>query len=161
MILWRTSFLLVLPIGIASLLACCFLQGSEPKSETRGADSLKLVLWVSHARPNSGETVELRFTVENTHSKTVVIRSEEKPVMDIEIYHGARINRTTLYWSDGKEITPEMQKLELAPGESKTIEMTWVPEEGSYTAWAGGLLLREPGHDYVPVDLCVNGCAKP
>jgi hypothetical protein len=34
-----------------------------------------------------------------------------------------------LRWSDGKPLTADLTHLQLKPGESKTIEMSWFPDE--------------------------------
>jgi len=104
----------------------------------------------------------IRYTVENIRDQTEVIQLEEKqePVMDIQILFGPGGDITKLYWSDGQEITPEMRRLELAPGESKIIEMTWVPDQKAdgYPVWVSGILHREHRYQDASVMICVGRC---
>jgi len=51
-----------------------------------------------------------------------VIDSKDQPVLDIVI----SLSNSQVRWSDGKPLTRELTRLQLNPGESKTIEMDWV-----------------------------------
>jgi len=150
MLLARRLNQLALLVIIAALATGCGLFWGGPRTETWRDGNLRLKLWVSTSLPRVGQPVEIKFTVENTHDQIKIIQLEEKqqPVMDILIGFGA-VDRTNLYWSDGRELTPEMRRLELAPGESKTIEMTWVPDEKAdgETVSVHGILNRGAGHN--------------
>lgn len=152
---------LALIIIILASLANCSLFGG-PESNTGSDGYLGLILWVSRSLPRVGEPVKIRYTVENDGNRTEVIELEEKqgPVMDISIHFGAGSDWTTLYWSDRREITPEMRKLELAPGESKIIEMTWMPDETAegYIVSVQSILNREQSRQHVSGDICVGRC---
>lgn len=151
--LYQSALLVI----IAALVASCGLLWGGPVSEIRGSGNLDLILWVSRSLPSIGQPVKVRFTVENTGNQIEVIQLEEKPVMDIQIHIAAGGDITKLYWSDGREITPERRRLELAPGESKTIEMTWVVKAcGSVRV--SGILHQEHGYQEVPVHICVGSC---
>ena len=130
-------------VVLATLLTGCFLfDGGEPKTATNRYGNLGLRLWISRDRPRVGQSVDIRFAVINRGPGDLVIELPEASVMDIEIGTGAGVP-TWIYWSDGREITPEMRRLELAPGESKTIEMTWVPSTDElYTSTPIGGILR-------------------
>jgi len=108
------------------------------------------------------QPVKIRYTVDNFADQIEVIQLEEKqePIMDIRIHFGPLGGITTIYWSDGREITPEMRRLELAPGESKTIEMTWVPDKRATNniVWISGMLNREQRSQHVSIDICVGSC---
>jgi len=162
MLLGRRLYQWAVLVIIAALVTNCGTLGGGPKTEVWGSGNLGLTLWVSRSLPSVGQPVKIRYTVDNPTDRTEVIQLEEKqePVMDIEIHFGAGSDWTTLYWSDGREITPEMRRLELAPGESKTIEMTWVPDEkaGGYPVSIRGIINREQMRQYVPVHICVGRC---
>jgi len=147
---------------IVALLTSCSLLWGGPKTETWASGNLGMTLWVSQERVSVGEPVMIRYTVDNPTDRTEVIQLEEKqePVMDILIGFGPGGGGTKLHWSDGREITPEMRRLELAPGESKTIEMTWVPDKKAMNniVWIHGILNREQMYQDVPVDICVGSC---
>jgi len=78
--------------------------------------------------------------------------------MDIEVgYSGQTIMR----WSDGEEPTPDLNRLELAPGASKTIVMTWVPapEWKGYPVYVQGLLFKDDQvRQRVQLTICVERC---
>jgi len=145
-----------------ALLTSCGLLWGRPKSNTTSDGYLGLTLWVSRSLPRVAEPVKIRYTVDNFGDQIEVIQLEEKqePVMDILVGFGPRGDGTRLYWSDEREITPEMRRLELAPGESKIIEMTWVPDETAegWIVTVSGILHREQMRQYVPVHICVGVC---
>ena len=156
--LYRFAVLLM----IAALLTGCSLLWARPESNTASDGNLGLTLWVSQGRVSVGQSVHIRYTVENDGNQTEVIQLEEKqePVMDIRVRFAVGSDWTTLCWSDGREITPEMRRLELAPGESKTIEMTWIPDEKATneSVRISGILNREPMYQDVSIDICVGTC---
>lgn len=158
----RRLYQLALIAVMAALVTACGPLWSRPVSETWGSGNLDLTLFVSKSLPNVGEPVKIRYTVKNPTDQTEVIQLEEKqePVMDIVIGFGPGGGRTRIYWSDGREITPEMRRLELAPGESKIIEMTWVPDETAegWPVRVSGILHREHRYQDVPVHICVGRC---
>ena len=158
----RRLYQWVLIAVMAALVTACGRLWSRPVSETRGSGNLVLTLFVSKSLPYVGEPVKIRYTVKNPTDQTEVIQLEEKqePVMDILIGFARGEGRTRLYWSDGREITPEMRRLELAPGESKTIEMTWVPDETAegWIVTVLGILHREQRYTDVPIEICVGRC---
>lgn len=130
-------------VMLATLLTGCFLfDGGEPKTRANRYTDLELRLWISRDKPRVGQSVDIQFTVINHGTGRWVIELPEASVMDIKVGTGAGV-RTWIYWSDGREITPEMRRLGLAPGESKTIEMTWVPSKDElYTSTPIGGILR-------------------
>jgi len=132
------------------------------KSNVTTDGNLGLTLWVSRGRTSVGQPVQIRYTVDNFGDRTEVIQLQEKqePVMDILVFFGRLGSTTRIYWSDGHEITPEMRRLELAPGESKTIEMTWVPDKKATneSVLVSGMLNREQRSQHVPIDICVGSC---
>ncbi len=83
--------------------------------------------------------------------------------MDILVrYRSGGTNRIMDWWSEGRQITPEMRKLELGPGESKTIEMTWIPPDMIYGIFVDliGVFHDQHGKTDVWTSLCVeDGCA--
>jgi hypothetical protein len=92
-----------------------------PQSNATGLGDLTLGLWASHQSLNVNQPITIRFTVRNDGKQTVVYDRKDKPVMDI------LAGNPPVQWSDGKPLTSEITRLELKPGESKVIEMTWKP----------------------------------
>ncbi len=157
---YKLFLLSILLIAAASLVSCDLLS-SRPKRKVGGQGDLRLELWASKERANAGDTINLLFTVKNIGDETEVIEIDDEPVMDILVRQGDHYERE-VYWSDGREITPEMRRLELAPGESKTIEMTWVPIGSSDAQVAGIVLKKTPRgeRDMIRVyfEICIGGC---
>ena len=122
--------LILLLLTVVFWFVCSLARGDvfwpQPKREVWGEGGLRRELWVSQERASVGESIDLVFTVKNVGDETEVIEIDDGPVMDILVGQGDHYEQE-VYWSDGREITPEMRRLELAPGESKTIEMAWVP----------------------------------
>jgi hypothetical protein len=110
---------------LVSLTTCTLppLGWYAPQSGATTLDNLILVLWASHKSLNVNQPIMIRFTVTNEGRETVIYDRRDKPVIDIYIPGGI----PKVKWSDGKSLTPELTRLELKPGESKTIEMTWSP----------------------------------
>ena len=158
----RRLYQWVLLVILAALVTNCGLLWAGPKSNTTSDGYLGLTLWVSRSLPRVAEPVKIRYTVDNFGDQIEVIQLEEKqePVMDILIGFGPTGGRTRIYWSDGREISPEMRGLELAPGESKTIEMTWVPDETAegWIVTVLGILHREHRYQDASVMICVGRC---
>ncbi|MGB8646906.1 MAG: BsuPI-related putative proteinase inhibitor [Anaerolineae bacterium] len=71
---------------------------------------------------NRGDTIHLRAHLTNEGPDTYVFQLKDKPVLDL----GVILGDVSAKWSDGKALTPDLTRLELKPGESKTIEMDWV-----------------------------------
>jgi hypothetical protein len=68
-----------------------------------------------------------RATVVNNDSITQVVELTDRPVFDLLIgYRTPEGGSTILRWSDGKALTPDVTRIVLLPGGSKSIEMRWV-----------------------------------
>ena len=157
--------LIVLLLIVMFWFVCSLARGDvfwpQPKKEVWGYQNFGLEVWVSQEPASVGEPIDLVFTVKNDGDEVEIIEIDEDPVMDILVGQGDHYERE-VWWSDGREITPEMRRLELAPGESKTIEMTWVPI-GSSDARAAGILRYESARgeqekDQVLIEICVDSC---
>jgi len=119
------KLILVLLVLVIGLEGCSWppLGMYAPQSGATTLDNLLLVLWVSHQSVNVNQPVTARFTVKNEGRTTVVFDRKDKPVIDIYIPGGI----PSVRWSDSKPLTSDITRLELKPGESKVIEVTWKP----------------------------------
>lgn len=119
----------------------------HPKSGQRTVGDLVLEVWVDRHWVNVGGTVRIQFTVENHGEETQVFELKDQSVMDICVRIPARVqseNDVVTYWSDTGSITPEQRRVELGPGESKSITMQWeAPEEADARVVEIGGILRE------------------
>lgn len=88
--------------------------------------------------------------------KLEIIELKSKPVMDIRVhYAGDEFAR----WSLQQPTNQNLNRLELKPGESRTIEMTWVPDNRAYglpVNIQGLLSWSEDRTTYAPVILPVD-----
>lgn len=116
--------LLCLPTGCGSLLR----PGLH--SNVSGTGDLDIALWVDRTEGKVGEPVHITFTVVytdryNTH-KAEIIKLTSRPVMDIRVGYATD---DFARWSDLQPADQDLRRLVLEPGESRTIEMTWVPDK--------------------------------
>lgn len=121
-----TSFLTV-AVAVVVFLVGCSNGLFGPVSSNSGVNDLLVTIWLSNPCPQVGDTIWLRATVDNTGTTTEVVDIKDKAILDIEIALESKMIR----WSDDKPLTSELTHLELAPGQSKTIEMDWVVSEDS------------------------------
>ena len=123
----KTSWyvLIALLVLTASMLGCT--RPSKPVSRTSGVNiggAITLEMWASSDCVQPEERVLLRATVTNETSRQFVVELKDQPVLDIWIGPDS----APLRWSDGKPLTADLTRLELKPGESKIIEMNWMPD---------------------------------
>jgi hypothetical protein len=68
-----------------------------------------------------------RATVQNYDSIVQVVELTDRPVFDLLMgYRTSEGGSTILRWSDGKVLTPDLTRIVLLPGGSRSIEMRWV-----------------------------------
>jgi hypothetical protein len=130
----------------------------ERKSNSRRVGDLGIIVSANRGPVDKGEPVELRFTVVNDGDEKQVIELVDEPVMDIMVCYRLS-DDIRVYWSDGREVTAEMRRLELDPGESKTIDMIWIAEGSSFTdAQIYGILNDEYREYRVSIWVCIDSC---
>jgi hypothetical protein len=56
----------------------------------------------------------------------VIIDAKTRPVLDLVV---GGVKGKGFVWSDGKALNPDITRLELKPGQEKTIDVTWTPGE--------------------------------
>ena len=122
---WTLIFILtVLAIGVAGCLLLTWWSESyhhAPVSQTAGSKDLYVELWVSDRCPTVGETVTVRATVTNEGAHIFTVELKDRPVLDLLA--------GTKRWS---QLNSELTRLELKPGQSKSIEMQYVVEQSSF-----------------------------
>jgi hypothetical protein len=92
---------------------------------------LLLKIESDHSRVQVGEAIHIRFTTRNTGNEPIVVEYQDTPVMDIVILGIG--DQVLASWSSRN---PEQlsHRLEWKPGESKTIELIWIPTQADYDA---------------------------
>lgn len=152
-------------VAMLGLIVSCIPSKVVPtRTAYARVGGLTLNLWTSRYGLSVGESVDIRLTVENIREKTRVIELADRPVIDISIgFSTMGGDHVRIRWSDGREMTSELTRLVLQPGESKTLEMTWVPDERARNVLvgvAGVLRYGEADHQVnsAAVLICVEAC---
>jgi len=107
---------------IAGTAAGC--KPAEPEENCEGGvffDEFELRLCTDKAEYSYSEMVYVHLTITNHSEETLEFDGGSEAAMDI-------LERN-IRWSDSQELTPELTRLVLAPGESRTIEWTWPPSQ--------------------------------
>ncbi len=102
-----------------------------PSSERQRSGDLSVELWASTKCADPGESVTFRATVINGGARTFLVELKDQPVFDIVVSYIIPSGRNEIRWSHDKLLTPDMTRIELKPGESRSIEMNWVVIEQS------------------------------
>ena len=121
----RTRRLLpIMPVLSLLQVAC------EPgASHSAGYNDLLLQVQTNSTRAEVGKPIQVRFTITNTgiNKHTYILESPDTPVMDIvvDVVGGPEL----LAWSR-QNLDKIQHRLEWKPGESKVIELIWIPQPG-------------------------------
>lgn len=147
----------IYPLGLFGLIflltSCTFWLGNnerDPKSRTKDDNGLLLTLWIDHYCYEVGESVHVRFTLENTSEKTVVLGGGDGPAVDAVIYEENGDN--TISWAEAMTMTETLTSLELEAGETYEIDWSIIPPD--YHAYGvRGIEVRggEPFHISLPM----------
>ena len=153
-----TERLMVL-LTIMSLLASC--RPAKPVSNTQVShDHITIETWGSSDCVAAGETVHLRATATNRGTEPFAVDLHDQPVLDLWVSGRVEGKPTILQrWSDGKPLTPDITGLALQPGQSKTIEMDWIPAASVYgpaRAWAHYVPRLPWGDDPLDVSITIE-----
>lgn len=150
-------------IAVLAIWAFVLSGCAKPISSTSGVDYTALQIWASSNCVQPGDKINLRATLTNNGTQTQSVELNEQSVLDIIIRNQGPVVR----WSDGKPFTPDLTRLTLKPGESKTIEMDWTvkqPSIGSVFYVDSNFIYssRSPGGPIgSSVSINVNSCPGP
>ncbi len=141
------------------LLYGCSLRATSVK-DARGG--LVVELWTSDECPTPGEAVTLRATATNKGPDTLIVELKDQPVFDLII---GNPDTSRLRWSAGKTLTSNLTRLELKPGESKSIQMQWKVDASESGVVVSAQLIDDPRSPSYPIRplmvLHVNSCSGP
>lgn len=114
---------ILIGLALISVLSACT---SMPVSinDARGNNAIEL--WASAKCVKAGDTLTVRAIVTNHDSRTHLVELKDQPVLDLFIGYRTPTGSTSISWSNGKPLTIDLTRLELQPGQSKSIEMQWV-----------------------------------
>ena len=87
-----------------------------------GRDADTATLCTDKTDYNKGDTVHITFTVKNLLDEQIVLDGGQQPVMDICVSYAPCLSH---YRPDIAQLT----RLELAPGQSHTIQWDWPPPD--------------------------------
>ncbi len=125
-----------------------------------GQGFLFVDLWANTRCPKAGDTVIARAMVQNKDQYAEVIELKDRPVFDVSIAFNQQGGSLVKSWSDGKPLTPELTRIELKPGESRTIEVQAVVSAGvrntgvAASFITGARFVDHPIKPYMPLDDC-------
>lgn len=114
---------------IGMLVALIMLSACDSSQVVAGSPDtyLGMTMKIDRREAKIGDPVQVTLKLVNQSDKnTQALEAASPRLMDIEIAcYGNRLAR----WSD--QVSPEalFNRLELAPGSQRTIEMTWIPDE--------------------------------
>ena len=130
--------LLVLLLMLGTAAGCKPAEPEKPEEHCAGgvdaSGEEEAVICTDKAEYQYGEIVHVRFTYTNLRDRPEELNGGSEAAMDI--------CERDVCWSDGQELTPELTRLVLAPGESRTIEWTWPPSQAHLDEWLGKSWLR-------------------
>jgi len=114
--------LILLVLSTALVLTAC----NAGLRHTSGIDSLILELYANRSHARVGEPIQMQFVITNRGRNHIIIESPDTPVMDIivEVVAGPEL----LSWS-AQNPDKVAHRLELKPGESKIVELIWIPRQ--------------------------------
>ncbi len=116
-------------VYLLAFLAVAGLASCGGQSAVAGYDNLGLTLQVDQTRGELGRPVHITFTItkfKQGNYDVGVIESGSEPVMDIFVGYA---DSPYALWSEQQPIGTIPHRLDLKIGESKTIQMTWVPDQ--------------------------------
>jgi len=121
--------LIVLMLSLALVLTAC----NTGLRQTSGIDSLILELYANRSHARVDEPIQIQFTITNRGRNHIIIESQDTPIIDIVVApYGS--DEIFLTWS-GQNPDKVAHHLEWKPGESRTIELAWIPKQGQI--WYG------------------------
>lgn len=162
---FRKPFRRIVPLFclVISLVLLAGCEGGFAPSldfESYAGSNLALNIHADQKEGTMGKPVHIRFKVTNTGrvktGEPEIIELENKPVMDIRVMYAGT---DYALWSAQQPANSNLNRLELASGESRTIEFTWIPDERArnQTVTIQGILnWSEDRAAYAPVILPVD-----
>lgn len=119
----RSTRELIWPLMLAVGLTSSCLASNPPQEAKSGYRGVHLE--ANHSYGLLGEPVHIRFTVTNDTQAPIIVESEEKPMLDLQVV-GVANKRVYQSWA---ALHPDqaLHRVEWQPGESKVLEMDWIP----------------------------------
>lgn len=159
----QIHFVAKLSLMILILMGCSNLGNSSPEVESAelGYNDFRMQLFANQKHVKVNEPVTITLNVKNVGKRVAVIESRDTPILDISAGElgGGKIYA---HWSLSHPDLVE-HRLELAPGESRSIQLTWTlqPEDRHISAVAGvsgALYEKSKEVQSVSVLLCIEYC---
>ncbi len=116
-------------VYLLSLFTVAGVASCGGKSAVAGYDNLGLTLQVDQTRGEVGRPVHITFTITKFKKGNYdigVVESGSEPVMDIFVGYA---DTPYALWSEQQPPGAIPHRLDLKISESKTIQMTWVPDQ--------------------------------
>lgn len=112
----RKIYLLCLLFLVPTFLAAC---GTRENCEVAHNDdrTYELHICIEKRKYDFPEPIHITFTVTNISDQPLTLDGGDKPALDIRV-EGE-------HWSDGRELTSELTRVTLEPGESRVLNWVW------------------------------------
>jgi hypothetical protein len=127
----KTIAALLMLLALAVVLSACSGPNCDSQTERRPgdlvtgqkpADATIATLCTDGTDYNKGDIVHITFTVKNALDEPIVLDGGQQPVMDLCVFSAPCLSH---YQSDIAQLT----RLELTPGQSRTIQWDWPTSE--------------------------------
>jgi hypothetical protein len=115
----KTRVLLFMILALFGQVAC-----KTGPSHSAVYNDLVLRLESNNNRAEVGKPIQVRFSITNGGSQSFMIESQDTPVMDIVVQI---VGGPDLFAWSTQNPDKIAHRLEWKPGESKTIELVWIP----------------------------------
>jgi hypothetical protein len=134
---------------LASMAFACVLMQAGCATGLRGTagvDHLLLQIQSNRSKAQVGLPIQIQFTITNTDQSYIVVESTDTAVLDIVVQV---VGGPNLFVWSSQNPDKIAHRLEWKPGESKTIELIWIPRpediaSGYYKdVFLGGLLYKD------------------
>ncbi|MBI3287400.1 MAG: hypothetical protein HYZ68_05060 [Chloroflexi bacterium] len=117
---WARFAILMIPVLAA---------GCGPRSQNLEIDGVRAEIWVEDALVRIDQPIQLRFTVTNQDARPIQLAGvENAPAVDMIVRKPDPSRGWVEVWRWSQENAPAAE-IELAPGESFTLEGTWALSE--------------------------------
>ncbi|MGB8646787.1 MAG: hypothetical protein WCF84_16220 [Anaerolineae bacterium] len=131
--------ILILGILMFMLVGCFYGPASESGGMNINGTGYSVTIYVNTSCINRGDILHLNARLTNLGPDTNAFQLKDKPVLDA----GVVLGDVRASWSDGKALTPDLTRLELKSGESKTIDMDWIVTGTARAGYAGASFTYE------------------
>lgn len=146
----KTRCLLI--VAAVLLLTACDQSKENCEQKDGPEHTWQAKICTDDDRYDFGEPIRITLTVANVSNQPLTLEGGDRPALDIRV-QGQN-------WSDGKELTPDLTRVSLEPGESRTLEWVW-PTPATDLEALEGLLVEQSQLSIGVYGLLATGSGPP